>query len=134
MTHLEDDKLPGWHTLCEPIAHCVRVTPCSDTLVSPLEMLGGRQAKHPFVQPVDVTFVRAEVVDRRERQRAYIRARAMLKRDQMENDDPTRGYQRTVQVFQKNDFVRMKVEGSAITLLLEGPTNGLSGGRRRRRS
>ena len=34
MTHLEDDKLPRWHTLCEPIAHCLRVAPCLDTLVS----------------------------------------------------------------------------------------------------
>ena len=42
MAHLEDEKLSTWHTLCEPIAHCLRVTPCPDTLVSPLEMLTGR--------------------------------------------------------------------------------------------
>ena len=84
-------------------------------------MLTGQQAKHPFVQPADVTFIRAEVVDRRERRRGYIRARAMMKREQMESDGPVRKYERVVQTFNEGDFVRMKVEGSAVTPLLGRP-------------
>ena len=48
-THLTDDRLADWHKLCEPIALCLRTTPCSDTLVTPIEVLTGRQIKHPYV-------------------------------------------------------------------------------------
>jgi hypothetical protein len=121
MAHLPDDKIANWHTLCEPIAHCLRATPCSDTLVSPAEMLTGRPMKRPHAQPVDVAFVRADVMDRRERRRAYIRARAMIKRDQERNETPLRPYVRAVQTFAPGDFVRMKVENNAATPLLGRP-------------
>jgi hypothetical protein len=45
----------------------------------------------------------------------------MMKREQMESKEPVRKYQRTVQTFNEGDFVRMKVEGSAITPLLGRP-------------
>jgi len=51
-------------------------------------MLTGRQIKHPYVQPVDVAFVRADVVERKERRQSYIRARAMIKRDQEVYETP----------------------------------------------
>jgi transposase InsO family protein len=112
MTHLADDQPADWHKLCEPIAHCLRTTPCSDTLVTPIEMLTGRRIKHPYVQPVDVAFVRADVVERKERRQSYIRARAMIKRDQEVNETPLRPYVRAVQTFKVGDFILMKVENS----------------------
>ena len=88
MTHLTDDKLASWHTLCEPLAHALRATPSADTLVSPAEMLTGRPMKRPYAQLVDIAFVRADIIDRKERRRAYIRARTMKKKEQEGNESP----------------------------------------------
>jgi ribosomal protein L21E len=121
MTRLSDDQLPNWAAMCEPIAHCLRATPCSDTLVSPAEMLTGRPMKHPYAQPVGVGMVREDMVGRKERQQAYVRARAMLKREQEHSTAPLRAYVRNTQVFKEGDFVRMRVESSVPQNLLGRP-------------
>ena len=115
ITHLSvtDDKLASWHTLCEPLAHALRATPSADTLVSPAEMLTGRPMKRPYAQPVDIAFVRADIIDRKETRRAYVRARAMMKKEQEGNESPLRSYMRTVQTFEKGDFVRMRTDSAA---------------------
>ena len=84
-------------------------------------MLTGRKAKHPYTQPVDISFIRSEVMGREERRRSYIRARAMIKREQETSEVPLRSYVRNVQVFQPGDFVRMKIEGSQAPALLGRP-------------
>ena len=53
--------------------------------------------KRPYAQQVDMDFVRADIVDRKERRRAYIRARAMIKKEREGNESPLRSYVRTVQ-------------------------------------
>ena len=87
-----------------------------DTLVTPIEMLTGRQIKHPYFQPVDVAFVRALAngVERKERRQSYIRARAMIKRDQEVTETPLRPYVRAVQTFKVGDFIRMKVDNTDV--------------------
>jgi hypothetical protein len=55
-------------------------------------MLTGRRAKHPYHQPVDVTFVRAYPVSREERQKAYIRARRVIKYEQENSEEAVRAY------------------------------------------
>jgi hypothetical protein len=121
MTRLTDEQLPNWAAMCEPIAHCLRATPSSDTLVSPAEMLMGRPMKHPYAQPVGVGMVRDDVVGQKERQQAYFWARAMLKREQELNTPPPRAYVRNVQSFSEGEFVRMKVDSSVPQNLLGRP-------------
>jgi len=121
MTQVPDKKLGEWYKYCEPIAHCLRVTPCSDTEVSPLEMLTGRRAKHPYHQPVDITFVRSDPVGKDERRKAYVRARKVMKYEQEHSEEPVRAYVRNVQTFSANELVRMKVEGSQAPALMGRP-------------
>jgi hypothetical protein len=83
-------------------------------------MLTGRRAKHPYHQPVDVTFVQADPVSREERRKAYIRARRVIKHEQENSEEPVRAYIRNVQTFQTNELVRMKVEGSQALTLMYG--------------
>jgi hypothetical protein len=121
MTQVPDKKLGEWYKYCEPIAHCLRVTPCSDTEVSPLEMLTGRRAKHPYHQPIDITFVRSDPVGKDERRKAYVRARKVMKYEQEHSEEPVRAYVRNVQTFSANELVRMKVEGSQAPALMGRP-------------
>ena len=62
-----------------------------------------------------------DVVDRKDRSRAYIRARAMIMKEQEGNESPLRSYVRTVQTFEKGDFVQMKTDSTAATPLLGRP-------------
>ena len=65
---LPSEDLAAWTIgkLCESIVHTLRMTPCLDTLVSPLEILTGRrrQPKNLYAQPVDVSLVRTDLVER----------------------------------------------------------------------
>ena len=121
MALLPSKDVAAWPGLCGRIAHALRVQPCADKLVSPLEMLTGRQPKHPYTQPMDVPLTRADLVDTETRRRSYVRARAMIKREQEESEKPLRPYVRNVQSFQPGDLVRMKADNVQASVLQGRP-------------
>jgi ribosomal protein L21E len=61
------------------------------------------------------------LVENEARRRSYARARAMIKRDQEENEEPLRPYVRNVQTFRPGDFVRVKADNAQASVLLGRP-------------
>ena len=125
MALLPSKDLTAWPKLCGQIAHALRVQPCVDTLVSPLEMLTGRQPKHPYTQPTVVPLIRVDLVDSETRRRSYIRACAMIKREQEESEKPLRPYVRNVQSFQPGELLRMKADNAQASVLQGRPRKGI---------